>query len=137
MEIQFFDNRDDAPKNRDDVRILRARTEMAPEGRRVAVDMELTPFIERPTIEIRLVNDRGESAGLTNIIESLDRIIRVVMHMRDKTPAEQYQAQIRIYYAHIDENMKRQMVDELILEFAAIPGNEVNWTKDESGEEGG
>ena len=132
MEIQFFDNRDDAPKNRDDVHILRARTEMAPEGRRVAVDMELTPFIERPTIEIRLVNDRGESAGLTNIIESLDRIIRVVMHMRDKTPAEKYQAQIRIYYAHIDEDMKRQMVDELILEFAAIPGNEVNWEKEEN-----
>ena len=132
MEIQFFDDREDAPKNRDDVRILRARTEMAPEGRRVAVDMELTPFIERPTIEVRLVNDRGEPAGLTNIIESLDRIIRIVMHMRDKVPAEKYQAQIRIYYAHIDEDMKRQLVDQLVIEFEASPGFEVNWTKDKS-----
>lgn len=131
MDIQFFDNREDAPKNRDDVRILRARTEMAPEGRRVAVDMELTPFIERPTIEVRLVNNRGESAGLTNIIESLDHIIRIVMHMRDKTPADKYQAQIRIYYAHIDEDMKRKMVDELILEFPAIPGHEVHWERPE------
>ena len=129
MEIQFFDNRDDAPKNREDVRILRARTEMAPEGRRVAIDIELTPFIERPTIEIRLVNERGEPAGLTNIIESLDRILRLVMHLRDKSPAERYQAQITIYYAHIDEDMKRQQVDQLILEFEATPGNEVNWSK--------
>lgn len=127
MEIQFFDNRDDAPKNREDVRILRARIEVAPEGRRVAVDLELTPFIERPTIELRLTNDRGEPAGLSNVIETLDRTLRMVMHMRDKQPAENYRLQARIYYAHIDENMTRQMVDELVMEFAAVPGNEKFW----------
>ena len=127
MEIQFFDNRDDAPKNREDVRILRARTEVAPEGRRVAVDLELTPFIERPTIELRLINDRGEAAGLSNVIETLDRTLRMVMHMRDKQPAEKYRLTARIYYAHIDDNMKRQMVDEVVMEFEAIGGNEQFW----------
>ena len=127
MEIQFFDNRDDAPKNREDVRILRARIEVAPEGRRVAVDLELTPFIERPTIELRLINDRGEPAGLSNIIETLDRTLRMVMHMRDKKPAEKYQLQARVYYAHIDDDMKRQKVDELVMEFAAVGGNEQFW----------
>ena len=129
MDIKFFDNRDDAPKNREDVRILRGRIEVAPEGRRVAVDLELTPFIERPTIELRLTNDRGEPAGLSNVIETLDRTLRMVMHMRDKTPAENYRLQARVYYAHIDEDMKREMVDELIIDFAADGGNEKYWEK--------
>lgn len=132
MDIQFFDNRDEAPKNREDVRIMRARIEVAPEGRRVAVDLELTPFIERPTIELRLINERGEPAGLSNIIETLDRILRVVMHMRDKEPAENYQLQARIYYAHIDEDMKRQKVDELIANFEAASGNVIELDLQES-----
>ncbi len=127
MDIQFFDNRDEAPKNREDVRILRGRIEVAPEGRRVAVDIELTPFIERPTIELRLTNDRGEPAGLSNVIETLDRTLRMVMHMRDKTPAETYRLQARIYYAHIDEDMKREMVDEMIIDFDAVGGTEKYW----------
>ena len=62
-----------------------------------------------------------------NIIETLDRTLRMVMHMRDKQPAENYRLQARIYYAHIDDDMKRQMVDELVMDFAAIPGTEKYW----------
>ena len=119
---------------REDVRLLRTRLEVAPEGRRVAVDLELTPFVERPTIEGRLFNGSGESAGLINMIETLDTVNRVVMHLRDSETINPYRLELRIYYAHIEQDMKRMMVDEVIQTFEVTPGNVVLWEGDEGRE---
>ncbi len=128
MDINFFDNRADAPRMREDVRITRTRLEVSPEARRVAVDLELTPFIERPTIQLILVNENGGNAGRLTIVETLDRVISVVMHIRDETPTEQYQLRATVYYASIDEDMKQQVVDVLTQPFALAAGNVVSYT---------
>ena len=125
MDINFFDNPADAPKMREDVRITRTRFEVSPEARRVAVDVELTPFIERPTLQLLLFNERDEPAGRLTIIETLDRVISVVMHIRDKQPTSRYQLRVTVYYASVDTEMKQQVVDVLSQTFALEPGNVV------------
>ncbi len=125
MEINFFEDPDSAPRMREDVRIERIRLEVSPEGRRVAVDLEMTPFIERPTVELYLANERGEKAGLLTIIETLDRKISVVMHLRDQEPTETYTLTARVYYATVTEQMQRQVVDTLEQSFKAESGNVV------------
>ncbi|MEM7800491.1 MAG: hypothetical protein AAF633_14950 [Chloroflexota bacterium] len=127
MNIQFFDESDHTPRMREDVRLLRTRLEVAPEGKRVAIDFELTPFIERPTIELRLFDDEQRPAGLLKIIETLDTFNRVVMHLRDSQTTSHYTFNIRVYFANIDEDMQRMDVDEQSQRFEWSPGNVVNW----------
>ena len=126
MNIDFFDNPDEMPRLREDVRLVRTRLEVSPEGRRLAVDLELTPFIERPTVELYLANQRGEKAGLLSIIETLDRTISVVMHFRDEEPTETYRLRIAVYYASVDTELRRQVVDSIEQTFHAAPGNVVH-----------
>lgn len=128
MNINFFDDRSDAPRMREDVRITRARLEVSPEGKRVAVDLELTPFIERPTVQLVLVNEAGGQAGRLTIIETLDRVMSVVMHIRDQDPTATYHLHARVYYASIEEDLQPQVVDTLAQLFALEAGNVVSYT---------
>ncbi|MCA9925044.1 MAG: hypothetical protein KC419_24135 [Anaerolineales bacterium] len=99
MEINFFDNPADAPKSREDVRLRALGLYLHEDRKRVSVGFDLTPFIERPCIEVTAVNDRGERAGSLHVIDTLDANFSLVMHLRDKAPTELYQIQAVIYYA--------------------------------------
>lgn len=108
---------------REDVRLEALRVEISPEGRRVAIDLEITPFIERPTVELTLTNGHGHKAGLLTIIETLDRTIQVVMHLRDQETANPYTLHAILYYASVESELKRAPVDDLSLTFEADPGS--------------
>jgi len=97
---------------REDVRIRDIMLEVSPEGRRVAVDLELTPFIERPSIQIAIVNGNGEPAGSSTIIETLDHKFGLVVHLRDREPTEEYQVTVMAYYTSLEEGA-RQVVHQL------------------------
>lgn len=122
MNIDFFDNPDETPRMREDVRFESLRIEVSPEGRRVAVDLVIVPFIERPTVELTLTNGEQKRAGLLTIIETLDRKIQVVMHLRDAHTVNPYTLDASLFYASVDEEMNRQKVDNLSLSFEARPG---------------
>ncbi|MDJ0757420.1 MAG: hypothetical protein QNJ45_28055 [Ardenticatenaceae bacterium] len=122
MDINFFDNPQETPRMREDVRFEKLRIEVSPEGKRVAVDVAITPFIERPTIELYMANGNGEKAGLLTIIETLDRVIQVVIHLRDREKANPYTLRASLYYSSVDSDMTRQQVDECSLTFDAEPG---------------
>jgi hypothetical protein len=98
MDIQFFDDPLESPKSREDVRLKNLGLYVYEDGRRVAVGFDLTPFIERPSIEVRVVNARGEKAGWLNVVETLDANFSLTMHMRDAKPTEMYEATAIVYY---------------------------------------
>ena len=99
MQINFFDDLREAPKGREDVRLKQLGLYVYPDGRRVAVGFDLTPFRERPSIEVRVVNERGEAAGWLNVIETLEANFSLTMHLRDKEPTDRYEVTAVVYYA--------------------------------------
>ncbi len=116
MNINFFDDPHDRPVMREDVRLKDIQIEVAPEGRRVAFDLELTPFIERPSIDLLLENERGEKAGALTIIETMNPRVGVVVHLRDKSPTAVYHLSATVYYASIERG-KRQIVHQMQTSF--------------------
>jgi hypothetical protein len=98
MDIKFFDDPLEAPKSREDVRLKELGLFVYDDGRRVAVGFNLTPFIERPSIEVRVVNARGQRAGWLNVIQTLDTNFSLTMHMRDAEPTEIYEVTAVVYY---------------------------------------
>lgn len=110
MNIQFFDNPEETPNSRDDVKLKQLGFMVYEDLRRVMVGLELTPFIERPSIEITLANDNGQPAGSLNVIGPTTPNLSLVMHLRDAQPTETYHAHIAIYYQN-PEDKERYAVD--------------------------
>lgn len=99
MQIDFFDNPDETPKSREEVKIKQLGLYMHEDGKRVAVGFDITPFLERPSIEVTITNERGEKAGSLHVIETLDTNFSITMHLRDKEPTDLYDVKVVIYYA--------------------------------------
>ena len=99
MHVNFFD---ESPKPPEEVRIKNLGLYVYPDGRRIAVGFDITPFLERPSIEVKITNARGEPAGALNVIETLDANFSLTMHLRDKEPTETYEITATLYYATPD-----------------------------------
>lgn len=100
MNINFFDDPMQGPRAREDVRFNRLGLYVHPEGgRRIAVGFDITPFRERPSIEVIAVNARGERAGTLTVIETLDTNFHLTMHLRDREPTDVYTVAATLYYA--------------------------------------
>ncbi len=66
-----------------DVRIINLKAEPWPDGgRRVRISLEVTPFLERPDLEILIRDSGGEEVSNINIVESIDAKMTFTMHIR-------------------------------------------------------
>lgn len=120
MNINFFDDPLESPKSREDVRIKQLGIYLHDDRRRVAVGFELTPFLERPSIEVIITNERGERASSMSIIDTMNANFSVVMHLRDKEPADAYEIKVILYYATPDTD--RMDIQTLVRQ---LDGNKV------------
>ncbi|MCA9974526.1 MAG: hypothetical protein R3E31_21865 [Chloroflexota bacterium] len=123
MDIQFFDNSFELPKAREDVRFKQIGLFVYEDLRRVAVGLELTPFLERPCIDITVQNSDGVIAGSMVIIETLSPNITLTMHLRDKEPTEMYELSAQIYYDH-PEKKERENFHRDVVRFAVVEQSE-------------
>ncbi|MCP4424982.1 MAG: hypothetical protein GY803_10850, partial [Chloroflexi bacterium] len=99
MDIKFFDDPFEGPKLREDVKINRLGLFMHEDGRRVAVGFDVTPFLERPSLQVTFTNERGEEAGSLHVIETLQTNFSLTVHLRDKEPTDTYVVTAVVYYA--------------------------------------
>lgn len=85
-----------------EVRILSLRAEPWPEhARRVRIHLDITPFIERPNLEV-IITDAGdlEVASIT-IIESIEDKMTFTMHIRGEEVHGPYTLSASILYPEI------------------------------------
>jgi hypothetical protein len=99
MQINFFDDPLESPKSREDVRIKKLGLYIHEDRRRVAVGFDITPFLERPSIEVIIANENGIRASSLHVIETIERNFSVTMHLRDENPTETYEIRVAVYYA--------------------------------------
>ena len=65
-----------------ETRLLDLRAEPDPDGRRVRVVLDLTPFQKRPDIELTLTDKDGAVAAEASIIEPVGWKLEVTLHIR-------------------------------------------------------
>jgi hypothetical protein len=104
MRIHFFDEPNGGPKPKEAVRFNGLGLYMYPENRQVAVGFDITPFFEKPSIEVTITNERGERAASLNVIEAMQPNFSLIMHLRDQVPTDSYQVEAILYYPSIDDN---------------------------------
>jgi hypothetical protein len=97
MDLNFVDP-SEAPVPPDEVRIRQLVAEPLPDQRRVKVRLSLTPFQQRPTVVVTILDGEGNKLASTTIIESVDSILEFTMHLRGPAPAGVYQMRAAVGY---------------------------------------
>jgi hypothetical protein len=121
MQIEFFDDPLRQPKAREDVRIKQIGLFVHDDARRVSFGLELTPFLERPSIQVSITNGKGEVAGALTVIETMTPNFSLIIHLRDEVAYDPYELTVEIYYA--TPETERQNVDRQAMSFSvSTPG---------------
>jgi hypothetical protein len=68
-----------------------------PDGRRLRVNLEVTPFQKRPYIEVILTDSNGDEVASTSIVEPMGWKLEFTMHIRGKLN-NPYALNARLYY---------------------------------------
>ena len=102
MDIKFFDDPLEQPRPREEVRIRQIGLYLYPDLRRMMFGVELTPFVERPSIEVIITNGEGTAAGSLHVIETLTPNFSLTMHLRDPETINPYTLTAVLYYSWPD-----------------------------------
>ena len=120
MDLNFYADPGLAPKPRSEIRIEALTVAPYPDGRRVRIDIELTPFApsDRPNLELTAIKPDGTQVGSVSIIEAAQRLLSLTMHLRDSQPSGEYTLQAELYFG----DTPPQSTAEAIIE---IPNNPI------------
>jgi hypothetical protein len=116
MDLNFFADPGLAPKPRSEIRIEKLEVSAYPDGRRIRVELELTPFApkDRPNIEITALRSDGVPVGSTTIIEAVQRAIGLTLHLREaEQPRGEYRFVAQLYYD--EEPIQHELMEMLTI----------------------
>ena len=123
MRVQFFEDPKWAPRPREEVRFNQLGLFVHEDGRRIAVGFDITPFLERPSIQVVVSNEVGEEAATFSVIEATQANFNVTVHLRDEEPGKIYTVEAFLFYASPGE--ARTVVDKATRTFdASRPGEQ-------------
>ncbi len=123
MRVQFYDDLDGGPRSREEVRLNELGLFVYEDRLRVAVGFNLTPFLERPSILVRVTNAGGEEAASLSVIEAMQPNFNLTLHLRDSGAGDPYEVETIIYY--LSEDGDRQISDRQVKSFSvATPGDQ-------------
>ena len=71
MEINIFNDPNDVPQPKDKIKIERVEATPYPDGFRVHVEIDVTPFRERPNLLIVMLDEAGNNINELSVIETM------------------------------------------------------------------
>jgi len=86
----------------DQVRFLDVKVEPWPDGPRVKVLIELTPFLNPPNLEVRVENSHNEVVAHVDIIETNTAKMVFTVHLKGQPAGGQFTLHSRLYYPDMD-----------------------------------
>ena len=114
MELNFVEP-EQIPLPPEQVRVLRALAKPHPDRRRVKVSVKLTPFLERPDVELRIVDEAGETVAEASVIECVEADFDLTLHIRHAPTADRARLDVTVLYPD------RALQHSLSLDFTLPP----------------
>jgi hypothetical protein len=119
-DIPLYDESDEIPvrRPRAEVRFDGIAVEPYPDGRRLKLHFGLTPFLERPSVEMTVTNAAEDEVASLHLIEAMDTAFDFTVHLRGPAPAGVHRLRLALFYPESDEpGALRQVVDEQSIMF--------------------
>jgi len=102
MSDIFFSEAGEAPVPPDEVRIRELEAKPRPDGQRIQVRIDITPFQKRPNVEALIMNAASQPLASVSVVEAIDPIMEFVMHLRQPRTPGRYTLKARVFYADIE-----------------------------------
>ncbi len=67
------------------------------------VSIELTPFLERPDLEVIIIDSQQQEVASAAIISSIDPLMTFTMHLRGENPQSPFTLSAHLHYPEIGE----------------------------------
>lgn len=97
-----------------EVRFSDLHVEPWPDGQRVRIHVEITPFQQRPNISAHIRNQDGDEIASTSVIETIDNKLVFTMHLRGPQTGNSYLLAANLFYEEqgvVDEREVAFQVD--------------------------
>lgn len=99
MNIPIFDDSNQVPQPRENVRIESVEASPYPDRYRVFVEVQVTAFQERPNLLLVTRNALGEIINELDVIATMHAQMEFTMHMRGMDdPAGDYTLDVELFY---------------------------------------
>ena len=96
--MDFFFPEDDLQRlDPAQTRVVSLDVQPYPDGERVRVNVQMTPFQQRPYLEIRLTDANGDEVATASIVEPMSWKLELTMHLRGAT-ANPFTLAARLFY---------------------------------------
>lgn len=82
----------------EETRITSLTAEPYPDGYRLRVNIQITPFQKRPHVEVVLKDSGGDEVASSSIVEPLGWKLEFTMHIRDEELKNPYTLEAKLYY---------------------------------------
>ncbi len=106
-EIEFVEP-DEVPQPPELVKIESLTARVYPDGRRVRVEVLLTPFLERPNMEFRALNSAGDEVASLSIVESMDYKFEMTVHLRGPQPVGRHTLRVELFYSPEPDALRQE-----------------------------
>jgi hypothetical protein len=100
MDI-FFNDPSDVPLPPDQIEVRELTGQPNQDGSRVLVRFEITPFQDRPNIEITLTNQAGEKVAGFSVVEAIENKMDFTLHVREPQPKGNYTLSMQVIYTDL------------------------------------
>jgi len=94
----FFEDKEEALRPPRQVEITEMRVRPLPDGRRVAIQVTLTPFAEPPSFDVTISRPDGLIERTLSVIGAMDRTSTVTMHLSRPDRADEYVARVELLH---------------------------------------
>ena len=96
--LMFFADEAEVPLPPREVRMTEVKVNPLPDGRRVMLNITLTPFLEYPNLEVMVYRPDGQEERGMSIIGSMDRHLQLTVHVARPESSGEYRAQIDLIH---------------------------------------
>jgi hypothetical protein len=98
-----------------ETRLLGLRAEASPDGKRLRVVMDLTPFQQRPCIELSLTDSAGNEVASASVVEPVGWKLELTLHIRKTgATAGTYNLAASLSYPELGEVDRRSLTIEIL-----------------------
>ena len=126
MDI-FFSDPDEIPLPPDEIRFRNIQVYPIDDSNKIKIFIEIDPFRKKPNIDLVVFNNRREIATSVNIIESIQRKMEIIAHLKRNTADIEFNLEATLYYSEIEDeknnNGKISRFIDSIVDKKEIPFN--------------
>ena len=98
-DILFFEDEDEAPRLPHKVEITEVQVRPLPDGRRIVIQVALTPFVESPSFDVTILRPDGTAERTLSVVSTMDRMNTLTMHLTRPERLPEYVARVELVHA--------------------------------------